>query len=140
MYEISKTFTFDAAHSLPHLPESHKCHRLHGHTYSVTFYLRAPDLDEDSFVVDYGDLKLIKIFIDDFVDHRNLNDVLQTFGKARALALNQEYDAAFAKGYRTSAENIARFFYEKYISVYPNLWAVKVCETPNTSATFCGRQ
>ncbi len=28
-------FTFEAAQSLPHLPEVHPCHDLHGHTYRV---------------------------------------------------------------------------------------------------------
>ena len=35
-HRITKTFTFDAAHWLPRVPEGHKCGRLHGHTYSVT--------------------------------------------------------------------------------------------------------
>ena len=32
---IAKTFDFDAAHFLPHVPEDHKCRRMHGHTYRV---------------------------------------------------------------------------------------------------------
>jgi hypothetical protein len=28
MIEVSKDFEFEAAHSLPHLPHTHKCHRL----------------------------------------------------------------------------------------------------------------
>ena len=30
---IFKTFTFDSAHSLPHVPDGHKCKNIHGHTY-----------------------------------------------------------------------------------------------------------
>ena len=31
--ELRKTFQFEAAHLLPHLPKSHKCRRLHGHSF-----------------------------------------------------------------------------------------------------------
>ncbi|HLZ53000.1 MAG TPA: 6-carboxytetrahydropterin synthase, partial [Verrucomicrobiae bacterium] len=33
--ELRKTFQFEAAHLLPHLPKSHKCRRLHGHSFQV---------------------------------------------------------------------------------------------------------
>lgn len=32
---ICRTYRFEAAHHLPMLPETHKCHRLHGHNYKV---------------------------------------------------------------------------------------------------------
>jgi len=32
-------FEFEAAHFLPHVPEDHKCHRMHGHSYHVTIYV-----------------------------------------------------------------------------------------------------
>jgi len=37
--EIFREFTFDAAHRLDHLPEGHKCARVHGHTYRLTVFL-----------------------------------------------------------------------------------------------------
>ena len=33
--EVFKTFTFEAAHSLPNVPTNHKCARLHGHSFRV---------------------------------------------------------------------------------------------------------
>ena len=33
--ELRKTFQFEAAHLLPHLPENHKCRRLHGHSFKA---------------------------------------------------------------------------------------------------------
>ena len=33
--ELRKTFQFEAAHLLPLLPKSHKCRRLHGHSFKV---------------------------------------------------------------------------------------------------------
>ena len=37
-------FTFEAAHNLPTLPETHKCRRMHGHSFSVQ--VGADDLDQ----------------------------------------------------------------------------------------------
>ena len=33
--ELRKSFQFEAAHLLPRLPKSHKCRRLHGHSFKV---------------------------------------------------------------------------------------------------------
>ena len=33
--EIFREFTFEAAHRLTHVPDGHKCARLHGHSYRV---------------------------------------------------------------------------------------------------------
>lgn len=76
MYHITKEFTFAAAHSLNTLPEDHKCHRLHGHNYVVQFELSSALLNEHGFVQDFGDLAPIKRYIDDVIDHRDLNKVL----------------------------------------------------------------
>ena len=33
--ELRKSFQFEAAHLLPRLPKTHKCRRLHGHSFQV---------------------------------------------------------------------------------------------------------
>jgi len=45
MTYIWKLFNFDAAHYLPHVPDGHKCKRLHGHSYWVRITCKG-DLDE----------------------------------------------------------------------------------------------
>lgn len=115
MYTISKEFHFSASHQLDHLPEGHQCARLHGHNYKVELILQAKDLDQDDFVLDYGDLKPFKQLIDEKLDHRHLNDVIP---------------------YRTTAENIARWLYEWAKERWPQVVAVRVSETPKTWATY----
>ena len=46
MYRISKIFTFEAAHYLPHVPPGHKCGQLHGHSYRLEIILQG-ELDEE---------------------------------------------------------------------------------------------
>lgn len=72
---ISKRFTFDSAHRLPHVPEGHKCARLHGHTYTVKVYVRGPVADHEGWIVDFGDLKARWKPIEARLDHHMLNDL-----------------------------------------------------------------
>lgn len=115
MYTISKQFHFSAAHQLDRLPDGHPCKRLHGHNYIVEVVLEARAVDARGFVVDYYELDPIKHFIDEVFDHRNLNEVLRV---------------------PTTAENIARFLYDKFKPDYPALAKMRVSETPKTWAEY----
>lgn len=75
-YEITKDFTFSAAHYLRDVPIGHKCGTRHGHNYVVRISLSAPGVDRVGFVVDYGELAPIGDWIDDTMDHRDLNNVM----------------------------------------------------------------
>ena len=74
-WELWKEFTFEAAHLLPHVPEGHKCRRLHGHSYRVDVHVRGPRVEPAGWVLDFGDLKAAWAPVHDALDHRYLNDV-----------------------------------------------------------------
>ena len=38
--EVFKDFTIDCAHSLPNVPDGHKCKNVHGHTYKIRVVLK----------------------------------------------------------------------------------------------------
>lgn len=72
---IYKQLTFDAAHFLPHVPETHKCKNIHGHTYHLTIYIEG-ELDEKlGWIIDYSDLKEAIQPVIDKVDHHFLNEI-----------------------------------------------------------------
>lgn len=75
-FSISRTYTIQAAHHLPHVPEGHKCGRLHGHTYSVEVEVSAP-LRDDGFVIDFAEIDAAWRIVHDTLDHRCLNDIAQ---------------------------------------------------------------
>ena len=114
-YAITKEFTFAAAHHLEGLPDTHQCSRPHGHNYTVKVELQAPILNEVGFVVDYGDLKPLKDYIDQTLDHRDLNEVFS---------------------FQTSAENLAHHFYDWCHERWPQVVAVHVSETEKTWAVY----
>lgn len=116
MYKISKEFAFSAAHQLHGLPDNHPCSRLHGHNYVVTVHLKSETLDETGFVQDYNALKSVKTYIDEHLDHRNLNDILAPLN--------------------SSAENLAKMLFDVFKPQFPKLYAIEVSETPKTSAIY----
>jgi 6-pyruvoyltetrahydropterin/6-carboxytetrahydropterin synthase len=73
--ELRKTFQFEAAHLLPRLPKTHKCRRLHGHSFMVEIAV-AGDCDPQlGWVMDYADIKAAFKPLWEKLDHRYLNDV-----------------------------------------------------------------
>lgn len=73
---IAKQFTFDAAHHLPTMPADHKCHRMHGHTYSVELQFTGPIYASGLCSgIDYGDIAAVWLKLFEEIDHRVLNDV-----------------------------------------------------------------
>lgn len=71
---VGKEFRFEAAHSLPHLPEGHKCRNLHGHSYRFRVEIEGP-VDHRGFVIDYAEIAAVVDPIVASLDHRNLNDL-----------------------------------------------------------------
>jgi 6-pyruvoyltetrahydropterin/6-carboxytetrahydropterin synthase len=116
MYTICKEYHFSASHVLNSLADDHPCSRLHGHNYIVEIELQSQSLNATGFVRDYRELDDLKSYIDDKIDHRHLNDVLGD-------------DA-------TTAECIAKHFYDWCKEKWPEISAVRVKETPKTSAEY----
>lgn len=78
MIEVFCEFEFSAAHALPLLPASHKCHRLHGHNYRVTVALEGDVDDSHAWIFDYADLDRIwRERVHAVLDHQNINEVLK---------------------------------------------------------------
>ena len=74
MIRVTATYSFEAAHFLPKVPEGHKCRRLHGHNYRVDVSVTG-GLDARGFVLDYAELDALVQPIIDEIDHRCLNDI-----------------------------------------------------------------
>ena len=74
--ELTKEFTFEAAHRLPMVPADHKCARMHGHGFRVEIAV-AGELDPRmGWLVDYADIAaVVEPIVRGELDHRTLNDV-----------------------------------------------------------------
>lgn len=73
--ELRKTYQFEAAHSLPLLPETHKCRRLHGHSFKVEIVVTGELDPRLGWVMDYADITRAFRPIWERLDHYHLNEV-----------------------------------------------------------------
>lgn len=113
MTVIGKEFSFAAAHSLPLMPEGHKCRRLHGHTYRVEIRL-AGELDALGMVADFSAIEAAWKPLHAMLDHQHLNTI---------------------EGLETpTAEHVAAFVFDGVVDSLPLLHAVRVWESPTSWA------
>ena len=73
--DLRKTFQFEAAHLLPGLPQSHKCRRLHGHSFRVEVAIEGPLDPALGWVMDYAAIEEAFRPIWERLDHYYLNDI-----------------------------------------------------------------
>src|ERR1700720_1059325 len=68
-------FRFEAAHRLPHVPDGHKCARLHGHSYQVTVHVEGPVDGHTGWICDFADLTSAMKPVLECLDHYYLNEI-----------------------------------------------------------------
>lgn len=73
--DIFKVFSIEAAHRLPNLPASHKCSRLHGHSFRIEIHVSGDIVEPQGWVMDFADVKAAFQPLFDRLDHHYLNDV-----------------------------------------------------------------
>lgn len=117
--KISQAFRFEAAHYLPHVPDTHRCRRLHGHSYRVEIQLDGPVDPRTGFVVDFFDLEQAFADIVGTLDHRCLNEI-------EGLA-------------NPTAENIAVWIWDRLKARLRLISGVRVYETADCWAEYDGQ-
>ena len=75
IFEITKQFTFEAAHYFPNMPEGHTYKKIHGHSFvgEVTFY--GKQKKDNQWVNDFGEINLSLEKIKKKLDHQCINNI-----------------------------------------------------------------
>jgi 6-pyruvoyltetrahydropterin/6-carboxytetrahydropterin synthase len=121
MFEISVEQTFAAGHALRNYKG--KCENVHGHNYRVRVTIEGEQLDSTGLLVDFLDVKRLMGGAIEYLDHRFIND-LDPFDKINP-----------------SAENIAKYFYDRLHNGLKNeppvrISEIRVWETDTSSAVY----
>jgi 6-pyruvoyltetrahydropterin/6-carboxytetrahydropterin synthase len=116
--ELRKSFQFEAAHLLPHLPETHKCRRLHGHSFRVEIVLAGECDAKLGWLMDYAEIKAVFSPIWEKLDHHYLNEI-------RGLE-------------NPTSENVAAWIWQQLKPNLPLLVEVVVAETCTAQAVYRG--
>lgn len=117
--EICKEFTIEAAHSLPHAPEGHKCRRLHGHSFRITVHVGGPIDPQYGWITDFGSIKDAFAPISEALDHRFLNEI--------------------AGLENPTSENLCCWIWDKLAPRLPGLSKIIVSETCTSACIYDGR-
>jgi 6-pyruvoyltetrahydropterin/6-carboxytetrahydropterin synthase len=106
IYELSKEFRFDAAHTLSRKVDVEPSLRIHGHSYRAEVVLRGQPDPSTGMLMDLGLFERSLEEARDGLDHRFLDEI-NDLGPA-------------------TMENLAAWIWRKVKPVCPNLWRVTV--------------
>lgn len=139
MYSLKTTAKFDSAHFLAGYEG--KCANIHGHHWVVEVTVKGSELQSSGtkrgMLIDFGDLKHIVRGMAENFDHALIYEHGSLKEKTVA-ALNGENFRLIEVGFRPTAENFARHFYELLCSEGICVSSVTVYETPDNCAVYEG--
>lgn len=147
MYHSTKTYGHELGFSAcfrQWRADSH-CKLLHGYALSFTFVFHAQELDHRNWVVDFGGLKMLKLGLEGYFDHkllvaeddpyRETFETMSTFKLAEVRILPKVGCEAFAElGWRLANETIRRLDYYPRVRVF----SCEVHEHGANSAIYLG--
>ena len=118
--EIYKVFKFDAAHSLPCVPEGHKCSKVHGHSFRVEIHVRGDVDPQTGWVMDFARIATAFEPVLEQLDHKNLNNIdgLQN----------------------PTSENLCRWIWQRVKPALPGLSKVIVQESLESGCIYRGEE
>ena len=136
MTTVTKTIKFDAAHVLTN--HAGLCKNLHGHTYRVDVTVSGIGVGgTGDMVIDFKDLKTIaNEKIGDRFDHAFIYNTTSEGEREIAAVVEKHGMRTVALPFRSTAENLSRYFYEELEGVIAGLHSVKVWETADSAAEY----
>ena len=135
MITATKTVRFDAAHVLT----NHKglCKNLHGHTYRVDVAVSQADDAPGDMVIDFKDLKRIASdIICSRFDHAFIYNTESPGECEIAAVVERNGMRTMPIPFRSTAENLARYFFGELKPLVAGLSAVRVWETADSCAEY----
>jgi 6-pyruvoyltetrahydropterin/6-carboxytetrahydropterin synthase len=119
MYELTKGFRFDAAHTLERTINTDGSRRIHGHSYRAEVTLRGAPDPSTGMLMDTSKLEVLLAGARDALDHRFLDEV-EGLGPG-------------------TLENLAAFVWRRLAPSAPGLHAVTVFrDSTDDRVTFYG--
>ena len=140
MYGLKTEASFDSAHFLTDYYG--KCENLHGHRWRAVVYLEQGELQEEGtmkdMVVDFGVFKREVRALAEELDHTFLLEE-GSLAPDTLACLEREGFSLTALPFRTTAENLARYFHDRLAERGLPVSQVDMYETPNNCATYRSR-
>lgn len=116
--EIYKSFTIEAAHRLPNLPDDHKCSRLHGHSFTIEVHVTGDVEAATGWVMDFADVSKACNPLIERLDHHYLNEIPGLENP--------------------TSENLAKWVWQELKTKLPLLSSIVVKETCTSGCIYTG--
>ena len=116
--QLTREFSFESAHTLPHVPPGHKCGRMHGHSFRMEISVEGEVDPGMGWLYDHAQIGDAAKEIVEQLDHRYLNDI---------------------EGLENPTfENLAAWIWKKLAPKCPGLCEVVVHETASVRCRYRG--
>lgn len=137
MYGLKTESCFDSAHFLSNY--NGKCENLHGHRWRVVAYLEQEELrtegDMKDMVVDFGPFKTAVRALTEELDHAFLVEEGSLMPETLDCLRREDFKLIMLP-FRTTAENLAAYFFDRLAAQGFPVSQIDVYETPNNCATY----
>jgi len=115
---LTKTFTFEAAQTIPHLEATHKCTRMHGHSFKIEISVQGEVDPHIGWVYDHANISKAMASLLALVDHSYLNEI---------------------EGLENpTIENMCAWFWKKLTPSLSGLFEIVLHETPTARCSYRG--
>lgn len=138
MYTIETQTSFDSAHFLAGYQG--KCGNIHGHRWTVRVIAKGEALEENraqtrGMLMDFSQLKAALQEMGNAMDHVLILE-RGTMAEDTLGCLKRDGFRMVEVDFRPTAENLARWFYDRLMEQGFSLQSVVVYETPNNCAAY----
>ncbi len=116
---ITKTFTFEAAQTLPNVPQGHKCTQMHGHSFKMEISVEGEVDPHTGWIYDHAKITKAMNPLLERLDHSYLNEI---------------------EGLENpTIENMCAWFWTKIAPQLPGLAEIVLHETPTARCSYRGK-
>jgi len=115
---LTKDFQFEAAQTLPKVPEGHKCARMHGHSFKVEISVEGEVDPATGWVYDHAQISQVMRPLLEQLDHGYLNEIPGLENP--------------------TIELMADWFWQKLAPHLPGLCEIVIHETPTARCVYRG--
>jgi 6-pyruvoyltetrahydropterin/6-carboxytetrahydropterin synthase len=115
---LTKDFRFEAAQTLPNVPPTHKCGRMHGHSFLVEITVEGEVNPQTGWIYDHAEISRAMDPLVELLDHAYLNEIPGLENP--------------------TIELMAGWFWQKLAPQLPGLAEIVIHETPNARCSYRG--
>ena len=115
---LTKDYRFEAAQTLPKVPDTHKCGKMHGHSFLIEISIEGEVNPDTGWIYDHAEISKAMNPLVELLDHAYLNEIPGLENP--------------------TIELMAAWFWQKLAPQVPGLAEIVIHETPTARCSYRG--